>query len=89
MTQRSMILSAFLAALVLVVIGGVVANLTEPPPAQLAQAEAGTSQPVADPGSAAEPEAWHAAYDDQHERRDDDDDDDEHERGARWERDDD
>lgn len=151
MTQRSMILSAFLAALVLVVIGGVVANLTEPAPVELAQADPSVGQAEAEPATAAEPEGTaaaeapaqdHAAYaereaqyrrlieeanrrlteqqqaledarrrvaaaeagpatlgpavahfdaDDEGYERDDDDDehDDEHERGERWERDDD
>lgn len=40
MTQRSMILSAFLAALVLVLVGGAVAYMTEPAPAQLSQMDA-------------------------------------------------
>ncbi len=39
MSQRSMVLSAFVAAFVLVVIGGVVATLTEPRRAELASAE--------------------------------------------------
>jgi len=63
MTQRSMILSAFLAALVLVVIGGVVANLTEPAPVEVAQADPAATAAESGPPAAVEPEAVSGAAD--------------------------